>query len=203
MRSPAGPAVALALGPVLAIFAGCQGCARTSPPTSSNQPAQAQAASQGDLDRREASLALRERALELREGAVTEREAKLREAALVPAPLAETPQARAAPAVQVHTREEAEIAHRRIENEMEAKGLLSSDLPADAARLDDQVYAAMHAGEYDRAVNLAERLGRAVAAVQLDQAFLNSKMRRVAGLRSHKQVAAPTAAEESMACCRR
>jgi hypothetical protein len=184
---------------VLAIFAGCQGCARTSTSTSGPNATSiapsAQTASEAELDRRAAALALRERAVELRERAVADREEKLREAALTPAPLANPLQAKPAPAAQAHTQQEAEIAHRRVENEMEAKGLLPADLPADAARLDDQVYAAMHAGEYDRAVDLAERLGRAVAAVQLDQAFLDSKMRRIAGLRNQKKVAGPTAAE--------
>jgi hypothetical protein len=72
---------------------------------------------------------------------------------------------------------------------------LPADLPADAARLDDQIYAALRGGQYDRAIDLAERLGRAVAAVQVDRAFLDTKMRRVAGLRGHRSVAAETASQ--------
>jgi hypothetical protein len=175
---------------VLATLAACQG----RPGDTGSQTPAALSATAADLDRRTAAVTLRERAVELREKTVADREAKLQAAAVVPAPLTDPLKPRP-PVASKHTEQEAEIAHRRVQNEMEAKGLLPADLPADAARLDDQVYAAMHAGEYDRAVDLTERLGRAVAAVQLDQAFLDSKMRRVAGLRRQKKVPADTASE--------
>ncbi len=166
---------------------GCQGRA-----PAAGAPSGVEAA---ELERRAAAVTLRERAVELRERAVAEREAKVLEAAAAPVPLVAPTAAMPPRAAQAHTAQEAEIAHRRVLNEMEAKGLLPTDLPAEAARLDDQIYAALHGGEYDRALDLSERLGRAVAAVELDQAFLDSKMRRVAGLRSQKKVAPQTATE--------
>jgi hypothetical protein len=194
-RLASGAAVALALVS-FGTVAGCQGCARDA---SQGQTSPALATSEADLARRTAAVTLRERAVELREKSVTEREAKLQEALVTAVPITPVVSpalAQKARATQtVHTEQEAEVGHRRVQNEMEAKGLLAADLPADAARLDDQIYAAMRAGEYDRAFDLTDQLGRAVAAVQVDQAFLDSKMRRVAALRSRKQLAAQAASE--------
>jgi hypothetical protein len=180
----------------IVMVAGCQACGQGS----TRQLAPAPVANDADLARRTAAVTLRERAVELREKTVAEREAKFQEALVTPVPIAVPvaapvagPRARATQSV--HSEQEAELGHRRVQNEMEAKGLLAADLPADAARLDDQVYAAMRAGEYDRAVDLTDQLGRAVAAVQVDGAFLDSKMRRVAALRTRKQVAAQAASE--------
>src|SRR5579863_3272963 len=162
-------ALRLAMGAATSALASCQGCGKA---PEGSPPAAAQCDT-GDLDRRIAAVALREKAVELREQTVADREAKLREALVTPTPLAAPPP----PAAKLrpvqgnqsaHSEQEAELAHRRVLNEMESKGLLSADLPADAARLDDQIYTALRAGEYDRAFDLTDRLGRAVAAVQVD-----------------------------------
>jgi hypothetical protein len=179
MRRP-GLNSAVALAIALSSFGGCQG------PT---------AAAEADLARRTAAVTLRERAVELREKAVADREAALRQPPPDPIP-ATSPQAADAPASRAaHTAKEAELSHRRVLDDMDAKGLLPSDLPPDAARLDKQIYAAIRAGAYDRAVDLTAKLGRAVAAVEVDRTFLDAKMRRVAGLRSHKPVSADTSSE--------
>ena len=69
---------------------------------------------------------------------------------------------------------------------MQSRGLLEDDLPADARGLDRQIYTAIRRGEYDRAVDMCELLGRAVAAVRVDRAFLDGKLQRVGNLRSRR-----------------
>ena len=129
------------------------------------------------LAARERDLAQRERDLAVRERDLAHRERQLREPpgalAANPAPV---PASHAKPR---HSQREAELQHRRVLDAMQAKGLLPGDLPPDVRSLNDDVYAALRLGDYDRSLDLSEELGRAVAQIQVDQPFLDAKMRRI------------------------
>ncbi|MHB1844233.1 MAG: hypothetical protein ACYCWW_05280 [Deltaproteobacteria bacterium] len=90
-----------------------------------------------------------------------------------------------------HSRREAETLHRRVQDELEAKGLLPGDLPPEARRLDDRIYAALRASDWNRAIDLTNQLGRAVAAIQIDRSFLDQKLKRL----SARRAASPPGAE--------
>ncbi len=79
----------------------------------------------------------------------------------------------------LHTHEQAELRHRDALGQLQEKGLLMSDLPPEVASLDAAAAAALRAGEWDRAFALADELGRAVARLELDQRFLDAKLRRL------------------------
>jgi len=160
------------------------------------------AAQRAELARREALLQQREVDVARREQAVAAREQALAAAArpVVEAPAAVPREAvlrprPPRPAGPIRGRDEAELRHRRALDEMQAKGLLDSDLPPEAAGLDRQVYASLRAGDYDRAFDLSEALGRAIAAVEVDRRFLDEKLRRVAALRHKHQVDAQASTE--------
>ncbi|MHB8420128.1 MAG: hypothetical protein ACYDCL_18790 [Myxococcales bacterium] len=149
------------------------------------------AAKETELARREADVARREREVEARERALAATAAPAPApppAAPGPAPRAREPGAPAQPPVPLHGRDEAELRHRRALDEMQSRGLLPTDLPPEAGALDRRIYGALQAGEWDRAFDLSEQLGRAIAAVEIDQRFLDAKLRRVAALRQRRKL---------------
>ncbi len=128
-----------------------------------------------------AALDARERELDLRERAVAAREAALDRRGKAPAPARgdDSPP---------HTRREVEALHRRVLDDLETKGLLRDDLPPEARPLDDEIYAAMKAGDFERAGDLTVALGRAVAAVQVDEQFLDAKLKRLSSRRRDERL---------------
>ena len=173
----------------------CGACRRPeAPPPDALAAQRAELASrEAELDRRGADIARREQAVEAREQALTARDGAAAATGSRAAAVAEpTPGRRAEP---MHGREEAALRHRRALDEMQAKGLLPADLPPEAALLDRQVYAALGRGDFDRAFDLSEELGHAIAAVEVNQRFLDAKLKRIAALRQKRQVDAHASAE--------
>ena len=150
---------------------------------------------------REAMVAAREARLSSREGSLAAREAELaaREKALVAkeSSLNDRPPAIAATAVvqakaevevatyrEVPTRQAVEARHKKLLAEMDARGVLVSDLPGEAQPVNADVYSARKNGDYSHAADLLAELSRAVARLRIDQRFVEAKMVRLQSVRA-------------------
>ena len=74
--------------------------------------------------------------------------------------------------------------HRKLLAELDARGILVSDLPAEAQPLNAQIYLARRQGDFARASDILADLQSAVARFKVDQKFVEQKMVRLQGARA-------------------
>ena len=142
----------------------------------------ASAAREAKIAEREGRLASREHELAAREQDLGGREklVALREKSGEPAPRPEQKlSARDVPKAAA-----VEARHKKLLAEIEARGLLISDLPTDEQPLNAEIFAARRRGDLVRAMDLVADLTKAIARLQVDQRFVEQKMLRLQGARA-------------------
>ena len=144
-------------------------------------------AAQAVIAAREAAAAAREAKIGEREGVVAARERELaaREKALalreVAAPA--VPQAAQAVLRDVPRAAAVEARHRKLLADLESRGILVTDLPAEDQPLNAEIFAARKQGDLSRAADLLAELGRGLARLKVDQKFVEQKMGRLQAVR--------------------
>lgn len=130
------------------------------------------ASQQRELSARDQKLAEREKDVALREKAVVafERQTPLLAARDVPKAAA------------------VEAKHKKLLADIEARGILISDLPAEEQPLNAEVYAARRQRDFSRAWDLLGDLTKAVAAVKINQRFVEQKIGRLQGARAQARL---------------
>jgi hypothetical protein len=123
------------------------------------------------LGDREAQLGARERELAAREKAVAAREAAI--VAHEPELRPDLPKASAV-----------EAKHKRLLADLDARGILITDLPPEDQPLNAQVFAARRKGDLAHAWDLVGELTRVVTQLKVDQRFVEQKMVRLQGARA-------------------
>ncbi len=146
------------------------------------------AAREAKLGEREGLLAARERDVAAREKALA-----LREAAL-PAGAAQQPASQLA-ARDVPKANAVEAKHRKVLADLEARGILMTDLPAEDQPLNAEIFAARRQGDLVRASDLVGELGRVLARLKVDQKFVEQKMNRLQAVRGSARLAEPQRAD--------
>jgi hypothetical protein len=131
------------------------------------------AASLRDLADRDRKLADRERDVALREKAVVAFERQ-------GAPI----EPRAGGDATVPKAAAVESRHRKLLADLESRGVLMSDLPAEDQPLNADIYAARRQRDFVRAWDLLNELTKAVARVKVDQRFVEQKIGRLQGARA-------------------
>jgi len=124
-----------------------------------------------DLSERDRKLADREKDVALREKAVAafERQA--------PQPEYRNPK-------DIPKAAAVEQKHKKLLAEIEARGILISDLPSEAQPINAEVYLARRQRDFARAWDLLGDLSKAVAAVKINQRFVEQKIGRLQGART-------------------
>lgn len=77
-----------------------------------------------------------------------------------------------------------ESRHKQLLGDLEARGILMSDLPAEDQPLNAEIFAARRQRDFVRAWDLLNELTRAVAKVKVDQRFVEQKIGRLQGARA-------------------
>jgi hypothetical protein len=139
------------------------------------------------LAARETKLAEREALMARGERDLAERlkDVALREKAVAAFERQVPPEHRLPKASQVETR------HRKLLAELETRGVLVSDLPAEAQPLNSQIYLARRQGDFARASDLLAELVAAVAKLKVDQKFVEQKIGKLQGARGAAKLSEP------------
>ncbi|HUJ27412.1 MAG TPA: hypothetical protein VLW85_15415 [Myxococcales bacterium] len=157
-------------------------------------------AAQAALDARAAQLATREAKLADREGqlqqqlkdlgardqklAEREKDVALREKAVV----AFERQTPAFNARDLPKASAVESKHKKLLAEIEARGILISDLPPEEQPLNAEIYAARRQRDFARAWDLLGDFTKAVAKLKVDQRFVEQKIGRLQGARAQARL---------------
>jgi hypothetical protein len=142
------------------------------------------ASREAKLGEREGLLAARERDVAAREKALAQREAA------APAVAAPQPLARDVPKANA-----IEAKHRKVLADLEARGILMTDLPAEDQPLNAEIFAARRQGDLARASDLVAELGRVLLRLKVDQRFVEQKMNRLQAVRGGAKLAEPQRAD--------
>jgi len=81
--------------------------------------------------------------------------------------------------------------HRELLADLEARGILISDLPPEAQPLNADIFAARRAGDAARGSDLLAQLSKAVASLKINQRFVEQKMVRLQGARGTAKLTDP------------
>ena len=73
--------------------------------------------------------------------------------------------------------------HKKLLAELDARGILISDLPAEDQPLNAEIFAARRQRDFARAMDLLSDLVKAVARLRVDQRFVEAKITRLQGAR--------------------
>ena len=73
--------------------------------------------------------------------------------------------------------------HKKLLAELDARGILVSDLPAEDQPLNAEIFAARRQRDFARAMDLLNDLVKAVARLRVDQRFVEAKITRLQGAR--------------------
>ncbi len=150
---------------------------------------------EGDLAQREKSLAGHERALAAREEAGNAKQLLLsqREQGVTMLELQNAQQAQHLDRAlrEVPKPGVVEAKHKKMLGEIETRGILISDLPAEDQPINAEIYLARRAGDFARAWDLVAELTRVVTHLKLDQRFVEQKMVRLQGARSQAHLTNP------------
>ena len=142
-------------------------------------------AREAKLGDREAQLAARERDLAGREKTLALREAAAPMAGAIPQPSArDVPKANAI-----------EVRHRKLLADLEARGILMTDLPAEDQPLNAEIFAARRLGDFSRAADLVNELARVLTRLQVNQKFVEQKMNRLQSVRGGAKLSEPQRAD--------
>ena len=143
------------------------------------------ASREAKLGEREGLLAARERDVAAREKALAQREAALPAAGAVPQPASrDVPKANAV-----------EARHRKVLADLEARGILMTDLPAEDQPLNAEIFAARRQGDFVRASDLVSELTRVLVHLKVDQKFVEQKMNRLQAVRGGAKLSEPQRAD--------
>lgn len=85
--------------------------------------------------------------------------------------------------------------HKKLLADLEARGILISDLPAEDQPLNAEIYAARRQRDFVRAWDLLNDLNKAVAKLKVDQRFVEQKIGRLQGARASAKLGDPQRAE--------
>jgi DNA repair exonuclease SbcCD ATPase subunit len=81
--------------------------------------------------------------------------------------------------------------HKKVLAELDARGILVSDLPPEAQPLNAEIYAARRQGDLARAADLLVNLSAVVAKFKVDQRFVEQKIGRLQGARAAANLSDP------------
>ncbi|GAC1341145.1 MAG: hypothetical protein NVSMB23_12300 [Myxococcales bacterium] len=149
-----------------------------------------------NLSAREASVAAREARLAEREFELSKREKLMgfreaeqngRDRALAgrEQQLAAAGPARLDRVRQVPKASSVETKHKKVLADLEARGVLVDDLPADEQPLNAEIWNARRQGDFAHAADLVAELARTVKTLKVDQRFVEAKMVRLQGVRAN------------------
>jgi hypothetical protein len=128
-----------------------------------------------DLDSRSKDISVREKDVALREKAVSAFERQ--------GPPPEWRDPKSVPkAAAVEKR------HKDLLADLDARGILISDLPPENQPLNANIYAAKRQGDFARAWDLIGQLSKVVAKLKVDQKFVEQKMVRLQGVRGQAKL---------------
>lgn len=158
------------------------------------------AGADGDTSKREAGMALREKDVARREERIAERESTIamrerdlakreKETCGVGATTTIVREVEA-PKGSRYTKRDVEPVLKRARRKMAEKGILNSDLPAQAASLEKDATAAMAEGDYGKAKGDADQLMDTVDGMKVDKAFVSAKFARLSAAMKGKQLTA-------------
>lgn len=85
--------------------------------------------------------------------------------------------------------------HRKLLADLEARGILMSDLPSEDQPLNAEIYAARRQRDFVRAWDLLNDLNKAVAKLKVDQRFVEQKIGRLQGARASARLGDPQRVE--------
>ena len=140
------------------------------------------AGADAEAKKREQAVAAREQEVAAREQALLAREQELAKAAAgkgdVRVTLRDVPRAQAI-----------EQKHKRLLDDLEARGILVADLPTEDQPLNAEIWAARRLGDFARAADLLAELGKALKSLKVDQNFVEAKMIRLQAVRAQAKLA--------------
>jgi hypothetical protein len=128
-----------------------------------------------DVGRREAELAKREKSLAAREESFAERQAKGCGRSVV---IAAAPPGGGSGGGS-YSRKDVETAFKAALNAMQAKGILTADLPAGTDRLVTEARHSVSSKDYTRGKYAADQLLATVRAMKIDRTFIGAKISRL------------------------
>ena len=135
-----------------------------------------------EVKKREQVVATREQEVAAREQAVLAREKELAKAGTPGKPdarmsLRDVPRAQAV-----------EQKHKKLLEDLEARGILVADLPAEDQPLNAEIWAARRLSDFARAADLVAELGKALKSIKVDQNFVEAKMIRLQAVRAQAKL---------------
>jgi hypothetical protein len=152
-----------------------------------------------DVARREKELGSRERTLGGREADQNGRDRALaaREEQLVALEKNNTAQAQHLDRAlrEVPKPGAVESRHKKVLDELEARGVLIGDLPLEDQPLNAEIWNARRQGDFARAQDLVAELAKTVKHLKVDQRFVEAKMVRLQAMRASARLQGPQRAE--------
>ncbi|HEY5677536.1 MAG TPA: hypothetical protein VI356_21860 [Myxococcales bacterium] len=85
--------------------------------------------------------------------------------------------------------------HKKLLKDLEARGVLISDLPPEDQPLNAEIFTARRQRDFVRAWDLLADLGKVVEKVKVDQRFVEAKITRLQGARGNARLSEPQRAE--------
>jgi hypothetical protein len=82
-----------------------------------------------------------------------------------------------------------EARHRKVVEELEARGVLIADLPPENQPLNAEIWSARRQGDFTRAADLVAELATTARHLKIDQRFVEQKMVRLQGMRAGARLA--------------
>ena len=141
-------------------------------------------AADAEIKKREQAVAAREQEVAAREQGVAARE---QEAARLAAVLGKgevrLPGLRDVPRAQA-----VEQKHKKLLDDLDARGILVVDLAAEDQPLNAEIWAARRLGDFARAGDLVADLGKALRSLKIDRTFVEAKMVRLQAVRAQAKI---------------
>jgi hypothetical protein len=82
-----------------------------------------------------------------------------------------------------------EARHKKVVEELEARGVLIADLPPENQPLNAEIWSARRQGDFTRAADLVAELATTAKHLKIDQRFVEQKMVRLQGMRAGARLA--------------
>jgi hypothetical protein len=142
-----------------------------------------------ELSKREKLMGFREAEQNGRDRAIAGREQQLAQQEKLVAPV------RLGRVRQVPKASLVETKHKTVLADLEARGVLVDDLPADEQPLNAEIWNARRQGDFAHASDLVAELARTVKNLRVDQRFVEAKMVRLQKVRTNVKLADPQRAQ--------
>lgn len=153
------------------------------------------AAREARLAEREFELSKREKLMGFREAEQNGRDRALAGREQQLAQLEKTAPARLERMRQVPKASMVEMKHKKVLADLESRGVLVDDLPADEQPLNAEIWNARRQGDFAHAADLVAELSKTIKTLKVDQRFVEAKMIRLQGVRSNVKLADPQRAQ--------